>query len=275
MCRLYGLHANEETKVECSLVHAQNSLMSQSRQDLAGLSHGHGWGVATYPNGTPDVSKQAWAAFHGEHFAGAAARTYSRTVVAHVRRATVGPPKTENTHPFVYKSWAFAHNGTVPVFADIRPKMLEAMTGEQRAAVKGDTDSEHLFHYLMSLHEAAPARPVFDILRDGVRQVIDWCRALQPDAPIGLNVLLTDGNEFVGTRWGRTLHYVLRRGVRDCEICGFPHIHHDPKVDYRAAVVASEPITHEIWSEMPEQSAFRIDTDFALTVEPLGLRAAV
>ena len=47
MCRLYGFHATEPTKVECSLVHAQNALMSQSRVDSQGLSHGHGWGVAS------------------------------------------------------------------------------------------------------------------------------------------------------------------------------------------------------------------------------------
>ena len=37
MCRLYGFRANEPTKVECTLVHAQNALIVQSREDLAGL----------------------------------------------------------------------------------------------------------------------------------------------------------------------------------------------------------------------------------------------
>lgn len=269
MCRLYGLHANEETKVECSLVHAQNSLMAQSRQDLAGYSHGHGWGVATYPDGVPEISKQAWAAFHGEHFKDAAARTYSRTVLAHVRRATVGSPGLENTHPFSHEQWAFAHNGTIPNFAAIRPRMLDAMSEPHRLAVGGDTDSEHMFHFLMSQVDAAPDRPVYDVLCDCARQVITWCREVDPDAKIGLNLLLTDGNEVMGTRWGRTLHYVVRHGIRDCEICGFPHIHHDPKMDYRAVVVASEPITHESWTEVPERSAYRVGADFALAIEPL------
>lgn len=34
MCRLYGFLANERTKVECSLVHAQNALLHQSRADI-------------------------------------------------------------------------------------------------------------------------------------------------------------------------------------------------------------------------------------------------
>ena len=210
------------------------------------------------------------AAFHGEHFKEAAARSYSRTVLAHVRRATVGEPGPENTHPFSYEEWAFAHNGTIPNFAAVRPKMLDAMSETHRVAVRGETDSEHLFHYLMSRYEVDPARPIFDVMRDGVGQVIRSCQVIDADAAIGLNVLLTDGKVVVGTRWGRTLHYVVRHGIRDCEICGFPHIHHDPKkTDYRAVAIASEPITHESWLEVPERSAFRIDADFSLAIEPL------
>ena len=32
MCRLYGFRANEETKVECTLVHAQNALLDAEPQ---------------------------------------------------------------------------------------------------------------------------------------------------------------------------------------------------------------------------------------------------
>jgi predicted glutamine amidotransferase len=269
MCRLYGLHANEETKVECSLVHAQNSLMAQSKQDLSGYSHGHGWGVATYPDGMPEISKQAWAAYHGEHFRDAAARTYSRTVLAHVRRATVGDPGMANTHPFTYAQWAFAHNGTIPNFDLVRPKLLDGMSETHRNLIKGNTDSEHMFHFLMSRHEEDLSRPIFDIVKDGAREVVAWCQEVDPEKGIGLNILLSDGNLFVGTRWGRTLHHVVRHGIRDCEICGFPHIHHDPKMDYRAVVVASEPITHEVWTEIPDQSAYYISPDFGLVIKPL------
>lgn len=92
MCRLYALHANEPTRVECSLVLAQNALMAQSEDDSEGMVHGHGWGVADYPDGMPVIEKQVWAAFLGEHFAEKAARVYAYTMVAHVRRATVGEP---------------------------------------------------------------------------------------------------------------------------------------------------------------------------------------
>lgn len=53
MCRLYGFRAAEPTRLECSLVLAQNALMTQSQRDREGLTHGHGWGVAEHPDGVP------------------------------------------------------------------------------------------------------------------------------------------------------------------------------------------------------------------------------
>ncbi len=110
MCRLYGFRANEPTKVECTLVQAQNALMVQSREDLTGSCNAHGWGVATYGDDRPHVERQAWEAYHGEHFRRAAARIFSRQVLAHMRHATVGMPKIENTHPFVDERCAFIHS---------------------------------------------------------------------------------------------------------------------------------------------------------------------
>ena len=274
MCRLYGFRSNEPTKVECSLVHAQNALMVQSRADLQGFSNAHGWGIAVYEDTVPHVERQAWAAYHGEHFRRAAARIFARDVLAHVRRATVGPPAIENTHPFVHGRWAMAHNGTVPGFKTLRAEMLAAMTPEHRAAIRGVTDSEHVFRVIMSYHDRAPDQPLLDTVRLAVLQVIAWCRAINPWARIGLNLLLTDGQRLVGTRWGRTLHYIHRRGIYDCEICGFPHIHHEPGTDYRAITIASEPITHEAWREVPDHSIFAADAETGLTIEPLETATA-
>ena len=273
MCRLYGFRANEETKVECTLVYAQNSLMTQSHQDLAGRSHAHGWGVATYEDHHPRVDRQAWAAYHGEHFRDTAARTYSNTVIAHVRHATVGPAAIENTHPFIHRQWTFAHNGTIPNFDRVKPLLIDAMSPAHRAAMGGVTDSEHLFRYLLSLREAEPRAPLVDILRNGLASVIRWCTEIDRTAKIGLNVLLTNGDELVGSRWGRTLYRLDRLGVYDCEVCGFPHIHHHSGTDYRAIVVASEPITHEDWTEVPERTVYSVSRDLRFHI--LDLEAAV
>jgi predicted glutamine amidotransferase len=147
---------------------------------------------------------------------------------------------------------------------------LLAQLPEQRCnAIHGDTDSEHVFNYLRNLQAPAPDRALLDVLRDGLRQIVEWCREIAPAAGVGLNVILTDGEEMVGSRLGRTLYYVEREGVHDCEICGFPHIHQDPHCRYRAVVAASEPISHEDWREVPERSVYRVSEQFRLESEPL------
>ncbi len=270
MCRLYAMHANEPTRVECSLVLAQNALMAQSKGDREGYMHGHGWGVADYPDGIPIVEKQTWAAFHGEHFTKKAARVYAKTVVAHVRRATVGPPAIENTHPFVHGQWIFAHNGTVPNFNQVRPRLLEAMDPLHRNEVHGVTDSEHVFRYLLTLWAQEPGRDLLQTVRIGLNALIGWCREIDPDARIDLNVVLTHGDQLIRSSLNPTLWFLERDQVYSCPVCGKPHVHHDPKADYNAVELASETITEgEAWKAVPNGTVFSVDPDYRLRFEPL------
>lgn len=272
MCRLYGFRATEPTRLECSLVRAQNALMAQSMKDREGLTHGHGWGVAEHPNGLPFVEKQAWAAYQGEHFKKTAARLYARAAIAHVRRATVGPPSLENTHPFVHGIWLFAHNGTVPNFERVRERLLPELDEPHRSDIHGTTDSEHVFRYLLTLWQRHPDRPLIDTLRDGLEQVVAWATEIDAAARISLNVLWTNGELLVGSRLNRTLWYLERDGLMCCEICGKTHVHHDPKRPYRAVEVASESITRESWRRVPNGTVFSIDPDMQLRIEPMGVR---
>jgi len=267
MCRLYAFTANEPTRVECSLVHAQNALMAQSAGDAEGLVHGHGWGVADYSDGVPLIEKQTWAAFHGEHFAKAAARVYAHTVVAHVRRATVGDQRIENTHPFHHGRWIFAHNGTVPNFFKLREKMMPEIDPLLRNDIKGTTDSEHVFYYILSLHMREPAVPLRQIVADAIRQIVHWSAEIDREKRIGLNIVLTDGDTLVGSRLGRTLWHLERGLIFKCPICGESHVHHEVGADYRAVEVASEPLTDENWHEMPDGVVYSVDEDYYLLTE--------
>ncbi len=272
MCRLYALRANEPTRVECGLVHAQNALMAQSKGDEHGLMHGHGWGVADYSDGVPLIERQTWAAFHGEHFAKKAAGVYGHTVVAHVRRATVGEPSLENTHPFAHGRWIFAHNGTIRHFEKVRELLLDALDFGQRNAIHGTTDSEHVFHYLLSLWSGSPQADLLETVRLGLNRVISWCKDVDRDAQPSLNIVLTDGDRLVGSRLGRSLWSLAREDVLDCSICGKPHVHHQPKAQYRSVEVASEPLTDEPgWKGVPDGTVFAVDPDFRLRFLPLEI----
>ncbi len=279
MCRLYGFHANEPTKVECTLVYAQNALMIQSRSDSRGSPNADGWGIATYENGVPHLEKRGDPAFRDLHFSETAERTYSKTVIAHIRRATVGTPSWENTHPFGYGSWVMAHNGTLTGFEQLRPRLESETIPELQEHRLGTTDSEQIFYWVLSRLVRAGVevdRPypdtagLADLLAESVRELAGLAEGAAPGEQPRLNLLLTDGVSMVATRWFNSLHLVERRGVHDCEICGIPHVQNDPAVPvYRAVVIASEPVTHEPWREIPNQSVIAVDGECGVTVRPM------
>lgn len=79
----------------------------------------------------------------------------SDLILGHVRAATVGGIRTENTHPFRYREWLFAHTGSIDSYARIRGRLLESIPEFLRKDIRGDTDSEVLFHVVLSfLHDA-------------------------------------------------------------------------------------------------------------------------
>ena len=86
-----------------------------------------------------------------------------------------------------------------------------------------------------------------------------------------MNFLLTDGLAMLACRWNRSLFMIERNGIYDCEICGIPHIHHHETTRHHAVAIASEPVTHEAWQEVPNHSvavAFREGRPHLLTCQP-------
>jgi len=269
MCRLYGFRANEQTKVECTLVRAQNALLLQSRRDQRGIGHPDGWGIGFYADGEPTVERRATAAHTDLNFAVTTERTFSRTVIAHVRKATVGQPQVANTHPFSHGRWLFAHNGTMTGFDDVHHRLEAEIPATLLQYRLGATDSELIFYWLLSRLLKAGAtvdtggdeEHLRTVVARSVVELAAWCEEAQPEAVPRLNFLLTDGVTMAATRWNNSLWWVERREVHDCEICGIPHIRHTPSAPYRAAVIASEPISHEEWQEIPDHSILVIDPE--------------
>lgn len=271
MCRLYGFRASQRRKVECELIVAQNSLLRQSLGDASGQMHGDGWGLGHYEERTPHLARQPTAASAGDDFRWASATAFTTNAVAHVRHATVGRRSVDNTHPFQVDRWLLAHNGTLAAFASIKPRLLAAMSREIRARPRGDTDSEHVFHYILSCLQRAPEQPLTAAVRRAVTDVIAWSRDADPRAEIALNLVLTDGRRSVVQRLGRTLWSVQRGHVHPCQVCGGAiHLQEPEREDYRAVAFASEPITtDENWAEVPDATLHAVDEQLRVTRESL------
>ncbi len=261
MCRLYGFAANQPTRLECSLVEAQNALLQQSRLDRRGRANPDGWGIAHYESGIPRVERRTRAAYQDLEFSAAAQRIKAESVIAHVRAATIGGIVPQNTHPFTHGPWTFAHNGTVTGFEHVGPLLLAQTPAEILTRRRGTTDSEVVFLWLLgrlSRFGLDPNRPAGDVtaIVEMLGEAIPLLAAMPETAgagePAKLNLMLTDGQHLVASRWGNTLWWTERDGVTDCSVCSLRHA--DPVPGYRAVVIASEPITSEAWHEVPEGS---------------------
>ena len=167
MCRLYGLQATHPTRPACELLDAQNALIRQSRRDARGLSNPHGWGVGAVANGRTACFRQVKPASESTDYRSTALDTEGTLVLAHVRRATVGTPDHANTHPFWHGPALLIHNGHVPAFDRVRPRLLDRLDAPRRQAIGGRTDSEHVFALLLQLrdelrraHGHGPRRPL-------------------------------------------------------------------------------------------------------------------
>jgi predicted glutamine amidotransferase len=127
----------------------------------------------------------------------------TRLAVAHIRKATRGSARLENTHPFVRvfqgRHLVFAHNGTLPHVRD-RPLRQETPLG--------DTDSEHAFCWMLErLREVYPSGTPEDAQSLG-ETVFRLANELGSDGIF--NFLLADGR-FLFARCGDSLVHILRK----------------------------------------------------------------
>lgn len=278
MCRLYGFIATQPAKVECGLVRAQNALLTQSRHDSLGRRHPDGWGLAYYANGDPIVERRSLAAYGDLRFPATAELVEARLVIAHVRAASVGRPSITNTHPFSFGRWAFAHNGTIPRFETVGPRLERTKElAELLTYRRGTTDSELMFLWLLGrirqlapdgLERDVPLETIVGAVRNCVTTIESACRDGDVDDPLCLNFILSDGKRLIVLRQGNTAFWVARDDRGPCEVCEVCHCpicasragaRHEPKLDYRAVVVASEPITGETWRSLPERHLLTVD----------------
>ncbi|MFB6264836.1 MAG: class II glutamine amidotransferase [Bradymonadaceae bacterium] len=267
MCRLYGMRATHPTRPACELIDAQNSLIQQAVEDGRGLENPHGWGIGWVHDGATECARQVEPADESAEYRRNVLDTAAETVVAHVRRATVGDPCYENTHPFRDGEQFLAHNGHVGKFDAVRPKILEALPAGVADRIQGTTDSEHVFQLVRSYREEGD--DMIDALRRAVDRLQRWTLDAGGEPELALNTLWVDRGELAGTKVERSLWYLVRDEPITCSICDAPHAHPPGDDEYRSVVVASEKITDEDWVRMPEGSVFEVDDDLSIRLQPV------
>lgn len=202
-------------------------LLRDAPRSLQALSEVHkdGWGVALRADSDWIVHRSTACAARCAQWGGLVDRVQTQLLIAHVRQRTVGEISLRNTHPFRRGGFVLAHNGTV--------KVALPASAARVAEIEGTTDSEKLFAFVLS-----------HVDDEGVeRGLVAATRALHALGDVGsASFLFSDGARLYAHRLGRTLYTLAR-----------PH----------ATIVASEQLTDEAWTEVPERALVEITAERA------------
>ncbi len=208
----------------------------------------------------------------------------SEAVLVHARRATVGKAKDENTQPFRFRRWLFAHDGTIEGFDRIRLKLLAGLPDFLRRNLMGETDSEHAFlWFLKSLRDEGriedldlDAQAAGRALARTVKQIESWCREAGEQRPSRLTFVATNGRILAATRRGGPLHYALLEGIVPCALDGIDLStpESDPRVRphrlVKAVAFATRLGQPSRFIEVPEGSTVSVSRLLQVSVSPIN-----
>lgn len=194
MARLFGLIGNRTDLAGRVLAFEADALRVQSRGAPLG------WGMGFYQGGEVLMRRRPIDDHPTIEISKVAGDVRADVVIGHVRNATVGALRTENTHPFRYRQWLFAQTGTLPSFDSIRERLVASVPEFLRSSVRGETDAEILFYVFLSfLHDAGRLNEslvdptnVRDALRSSVA-VVDGMAAEVGGESASINMMASDG----------------------------------------------------------------------------------
>lgn len=254
MCRLFGLVANREVDVEFSMLGAYNNFKSQAK------SNPDGWGIGWFESGGFKVEKFSEDAFESKNFDELVKKVKSNIIIAHVRNASSGKVSKENSHPFVFKNWIFAHNGTVSknyIKGLLVSPYDENFTSEP-------IDSEVYFRYIIQCIDLEK-----DVLA-GVKKAVGDVVSVGCE---GANFLLSDGEFLYGFKYGWSLFWLYRdprspfyERSKETSLL----IESKLLAEERAVLVASEKLTAtEDWKSLSNGEMVVVDRFLNIRVEKI------
>lgn len=194
MCELFGVSAARPVEVNDYL------RRFYSHSDV----HKDGWGLALFYGGAVSLEKEPVKALQSAYLKERLHhRIAARTLMAHIRLASMGELCYENCHPFVQQDnfgrrWTLAHNGTI-----FHGELTDRFFYQQ----EGKTDSERILLCLLdriNTEQMRLGRALNDEERFAVTDAL--VRQLAPGNK--LNLLIYDGDlMYIHTNFAGSLYY--------------------------------------------------------------------
>ncbi|BCA94636.1 class II glutamine amidotransferase [Legionella antarctica] len=285
MCRVLS-YLGKPIKIDELLYNPDNSLITQSYNpklmphmmlNLAGFGMA-AWDDSFYSSELPFLYRSNYLPFYDENLKSISMKVKSRCLIAHIRGVEYSDKSVvskENVHPFLFDNTtiAFAHNGSLAGFEDIRYEIASYSKPEFKKQIRGTTDSEWMYALFLSLLPEKKVLGVNDIF-DGILSLIDRLVFIRKKHSITLssplNFFISNGSFIVATR------FVLNYGHYSAKQLLSPHmIYHSLWYTHgesygfddegykmkmgknkNSIIISSEPLTEDstTWIEIPEYS---------------------
>jgi len=296
MCRL-TIYKGQPILIGNIVIEPENSLLYQSRDAAYHpgvvdkchqrniLVNGDGFGVSWYGSDASLGSccfkfvTPAWSDTNlrniGRHIA-------SPLLFAHVRAAASGHNphepmivSNENCHPFTYKQYTFMHNGGIPCFKSIKLKILNLLSPETFANIKGTTDTEHIFAiYLNCLPPFDSEVPhtvsdMVDAMNQTISIIVQLCKENDITDHCSLNLCVTNGTHIIATRFRNgprsppSLYYNLGSNF----VCKNGHFYAEDDSIGAEIVISSAPLSKVC---CPQDQSTEVEQDVSYFEEDLG-----
>lgn len=278
MCRL-AAYMGPEIYISSLVTEPRHSLIHQSYhakeriEPLNGDGFGIGWYAPRFCN-SPALFKAVSPAWNNRNLAEMARVTQSGCIFAHVRAATSGGHVSRsNCHPFSWENYLFMHNGTIHGFQGIQRRLRASLSDEAYFSIAGDTDSEHLFAMFVDRIASIGAPTMDDLKRslvDAVASIEKMKKEAGVDEPSTMNLVLSDGNRIVATRFAsgdaesNSLYYATMERFR-CEN-GMCSIDDGDK----GVLIVSEPLEELYhWQKIPHNHVIAIDHEIDISIKDM------
>ncbi len=282
MCRVVA-YLGEQIPLSALLYDSESSLTHQvyapnmmDRLNLAGFGFA-AWDPDTLHASEPFFYRSPQLPMYDLNLKRLSRKVNTSCAIGHIRGASYFPGQTpgrvhqDNLHPFFTprNSIAFAHNGGLSRFDQMKFALIEHMKPEIAAGIGGSTDSEWIYALMLSQLEGGLVE-VHDIVA-AVIKTLQILKAVRDDFGIdtasGVNIFIANGDWLIATRYTydfgcypaklaqhylnfHSLWYTLgeRFGLHDAE-WGMRSSN-----DHRSLLVASEPLSKDTstWIEVPE-----------------------
>ena len=228
--------ANRADRMRDALHQERRVLMPQ-----APLSNARGWGIGFYHGDEVLHKKRPMKPGDTVNWEQIAGDVHSDCAVLHLRQPTVGDFRPENAHPFRLRSWTFAHRGTIANFESLRGRLAESIPDFLRRNIRGQTDSEYLFHVILSfVHDAGQLdnpdvghAHLVPAIGATVSLVERLCAEVGAEGS-ELTCVITNGRSMFALRHGSPMATVQREGL------------HDPPQDYTPPPAGSTSLRYSM-----------------------------